>query len=159
MSFIHELEAAAHKPLPKAGSVKDLDEAARTIVHYSDVILTADEIDALNATPVTVLAAPGAGKLLRFEGAHVFLDYGGTAWAGSSQTIQFRYTDGSGAVCGTITEAFLESTADAYFTVMGVSCIPVVNAAIVAYGTADFTTGNSPLYMRLFYRVIPVLEI
>jgi hypothetical protein len=85
---------------------------------------------------------------------YAFLDYNSTAWAGSSETIVLKYTDANGASIATITEAFMELTADAYQIVQPVTVVGVANAAVVATASADFTTGNSPLYLRVYYRVV-----
>jgi len=55
--------------------------------------LTNAQVKALHGTPVQILAAPGAGKVIQVITASFTLDYGGTNafTAGASQTIQVYY--------------------------------------------------------------------
>lgn len=131
---------------------------ARGISHglksYKDITLTAAQLDTLAATAVELIPAPGAGKALIFEGAFVFLDYVSATYAGTSETITIKYENGSGATVGTITEAFIESTADAYLNVVPVTAVALVNKALVAIASADLTTGDGIMKLRVYYRVV-----
>lgn len=131
-----------------------------------DVTLTAAQMLALNATPQTLVAAPGAGYALVFEGALLFLDYNSAAYAGidSGDDLSVKYTNSSGAALGGCeATGFLDATADAIRYVRatgaasGVSQItPVANSPLVLHMlTGEITTGNSPLKVRTFYRTIP----
>lgn len=133
----------------------------------ADVTVSSAELLALNATPKTLVAAPGAGQALIFESAIMFLSYAGTAYAGiaAGEDLSVKYTDGSGAaVAGCETTGFLDATADATRFVRataaasGVSQItPVANAPLVLQLlSGEITTGNSPLKLRVFYRVVPM---
>ena len=129
---------------------------------YVDVTVTSAQLLALNATPQTIVAAPGAGKALIFIGALVFLDYNSAAYAGiaEGEDLSVKYTDGSGLEVGKLeATGFLDGTADAVrfgpaSPVAGFT--PVANAALVLHMlTGEVTTGNSPLKLRVFYRTIP----
>lgn len=133
---------------------------------YVDVEITAAQLLALFATPQVIVPAPGAGKLLIFAGALLFLDYGGTAYAdiAAGEDLAVKYTDASGLQVGSAeATGFLDATADArrfvhpYRAASGASQItPVVNAPLVLHMlTGEITTGNSPLKVRTFYHVLP----
>jgi len=135
-------------------------------VRYRDVALTPAQVKALNATPITLVPAPGAGLANVFEGAAVFLKYGTAAYGGiaAGEDLSIKYTDGSGAeVAQCETTGFLDQTANALRYVRpqaaasGNSAItPVANAALVAHMlTGEITTGDSTVYVRVYYRVIP----
>ena len=115
----------------------------------------------LNATPVTMIAAPGAGKYIEVERVHWFLDFGTAAYdaAASGDTLVARYTDGSGtavvdAVAG---DAIGAAAADYHTLVRAVpEVIPVANAPIVAHinvGEWYSAAGDSPLKYEICYRV------
>lgn len=141
-------------------------EAAQSTIQFVDVTISSAEILALNATPKTLVAAPGAGLALIFEGAVAFYDYGTAAYAdiAAGEDIAIKYTNSSGLQVASIeTTGFLDATADAtryaqaYRAASGVSSItPVANAALVAHMlSGEITTGDSPLLMRVYYRVVP----
>lgn len=121
--------------------------------------LTSTQVLALNATPVELVAAPGADKMLEFVGAVVHKP-AGTAYADvhTDDDIEIRYTNASGAQVNTLLECtgFVDqTTAQTRITRPIVTeYTPVANAALVAHmKTGEITTGNSPLYITIVYRV------
>lgn len=128
--------------------------------------ITSAQLLALNATPVEIIPAPGAGKALILEGALLFLDYAGVAYAGiaAGEDLSFKYTNAAGAeVMRVETTGFLDATADALryarptdLTNMIPVHTPIANAPIVAHMlVGEIITGTSPLYVRAYYRVVP----
>lgn len=140
-------------------------EAAETTIKFVDVTITSAELLALNATPKTILAAPGAGL------ANVLVDVvaykaAGTAYAGiaAGEDLSIKYTDSSGLEVAQIeTTGFLDQAtaqtryAKAFNAASGISSItPVANAVLVMMLlTSEITTGNSDLKLRVYYRTIP----
>lgn len=136
-------------------------QAVAAVEYTTDKTITSAQMLALNATPISLVAAPGAGKIIVPKRAVLFLDYNSAAYAGvaSGEDLSFRYTDGSGNQVGTVeTDPFLAATADAYRVVeFSGTYTPVVNAALVLHLlTGEITTGNSPLYVRTQYAIIDV---
>jgi hypothetical protein len=124
-----------------------------------DVAISSAQLLALHTTPRTLVAAPGANKAIVFESAQVFLDYNSAAYAGiaSGDDLNIRYTNGSGAIAGTLeTTGFLDQTADVYALIKpsAGSLILPPNAPLVASLAGAVTTGNSPLGVRVYYRVV-----
>lgn len=137
------------------GGISDSQDAVESVT------LTAAQVNLLNTTPVTLVAAPGAGKALMLLDAVLFLDFATTAYAGiaAGEDLNIRYTDGSGALLATIeTDPFLAATADAVRYVQPTTTAavtPVANAPLVLYmATGNIATGDSPLKVRVRYRVI-----
>lgn len=127
--------------------------------NQKDVVISSAEILALHVTPKTLIAAPGAGKAIALERGVFFLDYNSIAYAsvGAGDDLNIRYTDGSGAVAGTVeTTGFLDQTADKYalLTPPAGSLILPANAPLVASLNGAVTTGNSPVAARLTYNII-----
>lgn len=132
-------------------------------VQSANVTISATELKALNATPKTLVAAPGAGKAIIPVAIQAFLDYGTAAYDGiaAGEGLAFKYTDGSGTQLGSIeATGFLDGSADAarYVDLSPTTAInPTANAALVAHMlTGEIATGDSPLKLRVYYRVIDV---
>lgn len=119
-------------------------------IRYAQVTITNAEIKALRATPKTLVAAPGAGKVLEFLGGVLFHDYGTNALTESTDNMAVRYTDGSGAIVSQAIEAggFVDATADT------MTCIqPKIDAiaaktgcenqALVLHNTGDGEFGGN----------------
>ncbi len=126
-------------------------------------ILTA-EVLALRATPIVIVAAPGALKAVIVDHVEVFLDYNSIAYVDDAgDDLSFRYTDESGIeVVAPIDGAdFTDNAADIYAYSPGVitdaaqGFVPVVNAAVVAsMNNGEVITGNSPIFVHLYYRIV-----
>ena len=130
-----------------------------------DVLVSSAELLALFATPKTIVPAPGAGLALVFEGAAIHKP-AGTAYAGVAvgEDLTVKYTNQAGAeVAQCETTGFLDqATAQTRYvrphTAASLisSLTPTDNAALVlALLVGEITTGNSPLHVRYFYRVVP----
>ncbi len=120
--------------------------------------LTSVNILALNATPITLVAAPGSGKIIVVRGITVKMVTTATAYANGG-ALEFRYTDASGAkVTADIAAAVVTAGAGTTYTsVAGVttSLTNVANAAIVVNNaTAPFITGTGTAVVTTVYEVI-----
>lgn len=124
------------------------------------VTITSAQLLALNATPVSLLAAPTAGyayiidKVVAYKPA-------GTAYAGvaTGEDLAIRYTNGSGTIMATVeTTGFLDqATAQTRAINAVITDITPINAAVVAHmTTGEITTGTSDLKLRLTYRLVPL---
>ena len=146
----------------QAGSISSaaLDE---TLIRYASVSLTNTNMLALAATPIEVVAAPGAGKVLEFISAELFFDYTG-AYTETDDNLVFRYTDGSGVQVSEVVEAtgFVDATADTATNAIAKSDVIVAktgcdNKAIVIdnMGNGEFGGGNAANVVRVkvAYRV------
>lgn len=134
-----------------------------------DVTVTTGQILALFATPVELVAAPSATQYLEFISAQFFLDYNSAAYAGiaAGEDWVVKQENAAGPeVSGHIeTTGFLDLTADARRHVMAAAndgavadYTPVAAKALVLHQlVAEITTGDSPVKVRTYYRVIDVL--
>lgn len=147
------------------GSRQDLDGVTLLDIRHKDTKITTAQLLALHATPISLVAAPGAGKFLMFLGALAFLKYGTVPYDGiaSGEDLGVKYTDASGALVATIeTTGFLDASANALRQVGSMNAIaaanliPVANAALVAnLLVGEIATGDSDLYMRVYYSIQP----
>lgn len=139
-----------------------LAELGATREYEATVTITAAQLRTLNATPITVIAAPGAGKYIDVICCHWFLDYGGVQMdaAAAGDTLVLKYTNGSGTA---ITDAVAGdtiggATADYHTSVIRVpELIPVTNALVCAHiNTGEWyaAAGTSELKALVRYRII-----
>jgi len=138
--------------------------AGRSIAQRS-VLVSSAELLALNAAPKTIVPAPGAGLALVFDGIGIHKP-AGVAYAGiaAGEDLSVKYTDGAGLEVAEIeTTGFLDQAtaqtryAGGFRAASGIASItPVVNSPLVlALLAGEITTGDSPLHVRVFYRIIP----
>lgn len=124
-----DVEALAKSETNKAIVPSNL--AASGFVQFSDVTITAAEIKAIRATPIELVAAPGAGSAHMFLGAQLKLNYGSEVFTETADNLAIKYTDGSGvAVSDTIeSTGFIDQSADTI-----TNAIPVKDAIVAATG-------------------------
>lgn len=125
------------------------------------------ELLALNATAKTILAAPSSGFAAVPVRAVIYKP-AGVAYAGiaAGEDLVFKYTDKNGAQCTGVIETtgFLDQ-ATAQTRVVGFpgstgstagDVTPAAAAAICLHLlTGEITTGDQPLYVTLFYVLVP----
>ncbi len=134
--------------------------------------ITSAQLLALNATPQTIVPAPGAGLAVILNRLHVYKP-AGTAYAGVAvgEDLVAKYTNGSGAQVSSVIETtgFLDqATAQHRYaglpgavTTTAADVAPVANAAVVLHLlTGEIITGTSDLIVWAFYDVVPtVLDV
>lgn len=140
-----------------AGAVTSSD-ISEDVLQVVQVPLTSANILAMNATPVTLIAAPGAGKVIVVDDILLKMVTTATAYANGG-AVELRYTNASGAkVTADIAAAVITAGAGTSYTkVKGVeaSLTVVANAAIViTNATAAFITGTGAGVLTIHYRVV-----
>jgi hypothetical protein len=140
---------------------QDYNEGPRKVEQrFYRVTVSSAEILALNATPKTLVAAPGAGKVLEFVSATLFFDATATAYAGiaAGEDLAIRFTDGSGAIASTTLEVtgLLDQTSDQIRTFKPITTdlTPVVNSPLVLHMlTGEITTGTGVIYLDVIVNI------
>lgn len=141
-----DAEAVAKSETDKAVVPSNL--AASGFLQYADVTLSNSEIKNCRATPVELVAAPGAGSAHLFMGAMLKLNYGGTnAFTETSDNLAIKYTDGSGvAVSDTIeTTGFIDQTADTITNAVPIKDAIVAASAAEAQALVIHNTGDGEI--------------
>lgn len=124
-----------------------------------NVTLSSANILAMSATPVSLIPAPGAGRIILVDSISLKMVTTATQYANGG-AVELRYTDGSGAkVSADIAAAVITAAAaTSYTSVRGVttSLTAVVNSPlVVTNATAAFITGTGAGVLAIAYRVLP----
>lgn len=128
---------------------------ATNILQFVDFTLSAAQMDALNATPITVVSAPAAGSMIMVDSIYLFNDFNTAAFELGAGVLEFRYTDAVGAqVVTDFPNSFVESGADASRLHKSIDVVPVDAAPIVAHASADVTAGDGQIKGRVYYRIV-----
>lgn len=122
--------------------------------------IAAASVATLNATPVEVIAAPGAGEYIEVVSCHWMLDHQGVDYDGAAagEDLSLKYTNAAGAkVTDDVDHSgFADASADAHAIVKGVAVTPVANAAIVAHvlsGEWFAAAGDGILQYEIVYMI------
>lgn len=136
--------------------------------------ISSAEILALNATPITLIAAPGANKAIIVDEIRLFLDYNSATYvAGAGEDLSIQYSGGTViAEIDNDAVAFLTATADAQWLGQP-SAVYAVSAAASGDGVllstidnesvdvtilvGEVATGDSPINYVIRYRIIDYL--
>lgn len=128
--------------------------------------ITSAQLLALNATPITIVAAAGAGMAIVPSRITIYKP-AGTAYAGiaTGEDLVLKYTNGSGAQCSSVIETtgFLDQTTAQTRTAISPASTgatagditPLANAAVVLHLlTGEITTGDSVLNVEVYYTLL-----
>ena len=126
----------------------------------ANVTILAAAVATLSATPVSLIAAPGAGLYIDVHRAHWMLKHNGVDYdaAGADEDLAMSYTDASGDLVVNSVDhlGFGNASADAHAVVFGIDCVPVANAAIVAHllsGEWYGAAGDGDLHVQIDYTI------
>lgn len=126
-------------------------------IYVEEVSLTAANIIAMNATPVELVAAPGAGYVLEFVSATFIFDYGTTQFTGGGTIVIQQGTTGNDWTA-TVPATAVTSAVDAIFVMPVLSAAsiesdPAENDSIViTNATAAFAAGDGVARVKVAYR-------
>jgi predicted RecA/RadA family phage recombinase len=136
-----------------------------TVLRYASVSLTNANIKNLRATPITLVAAPGANKLVELVSAQLVLNYGSNVLTESADNMAIKYNNGSGAAVSQAIEAtnFIDATANTVTNALPkidviAAKTDAVNKALVLHNTGDGEYGgnaanDTTMTVHVCYRV------
>lgn len=121
--------------------------------------IAAASVKTLNAAPVSVIAAPGAGKAIMVDRVHWWLDFATAAYNGvdAGENLSLKYAGGAIATDAVTGAGFGDALADEHRFVGPATVEPTVNVAVqaqIAVGEWFATTGDSPLKYEIWYRIV-----
>lgn len=137
------------------------------VLQVDTVTLTAAQVKGLRAAPATLVAAPGAGKLVVVESLVLQLNYGGNnGFTESTDNLVLQYNDSGQDITGAIEmTGFIDQTADtvaiyypAAIAAMAAATVGV-NEAVELFNTGDGeiagnAANDNTLVATIAYRVV-----
>lgn len=150
------------EPTTIGGALDALADGAVATAEASGTITTA-EILALNGTPITLIAAPGAGKVVVVEEIELFLDYNSAGYvAGAGEDFTIQYSGGLDiATWDNDSDAILVGTADERRLNKPDAVLALEdcdNEAVEAFiASGEVATGDSPMLWRIKYRIVTMI--
>lgn len=132
------------------------------LTHYADVALTSANVKALKATPITLVAAPGADKAIVPEAIAIVVNYGGTnAFTEADDDLSIGYSGGA-EIAEIESTGLIDQTNDEWRYITfeyGETFVPEENKAVVITNLDDEIAGNAgndnTIHVRLYYRTVP----
>jgi hypothetical protein len=119
------------------------------------VVVTAAQVLAMFATPLTVLKAPGMNKILLVDAIMVQVAPGSAAFAAGG-VVSFIYHGGAVAPVGATLTAATVNGAASYNLLQaaaGAVLLPPANTGLdITNITGAFTTGNGTLILTIWYK-------
>lgn len=141
------------------------EDINQKLIQYAEVTISSAQIRALRATPITLVAAPGAGYFLQYLASTHLYDYGGTAYtiADPGDDMKIKYNNSAGtAVAGVIAaDGFIDQVVDMVSTAVGIIALDTAanldNAKLVIHnvGGAEYADGTGVLRIKVSYIVWP----
>lgn len=159
--YLRRLGAANTADLDGLRAGKTPDAPSEVLTYQTEVELSSAELLTLTS-PKLIIEAPGTGKKITITSVSMFLDYNATAYVDpSASELVLAYKDTSGAKLTTIPLAdFIVNTED---SAMEASPNGIVSGGdnastwedqpVVAYLTQAITTGDSPVSLKITYRI------
>lgn len=139
----------------------DTDEMATSMEKYADVTLTSAQVKALKATPITLVAAPGANLAIVPTSVNIVVNYGGTnAFTEDADDLSIGYAS-AGEIAEIESTGLIDQTNDEWRNITfehAETFVPAENEAVVITNLDDEIAGNAAgdntVAIRLYYRVV-----
>jgi hypothetical protein len=140
------------------GRIKHLVGGYRTVIIPTASVLT------LNSVPIQIVPAAGAGTLIVPRMMVASLVYNSATYACNAAGVSLKYgTAGAGTSTGfTLSQAFIQSSTGTNVQIVNQSSAATYLPATTDFNvpltliasTSDPTTGDSALYVRVYFRII-----
>lgn len=139
----------AHPRIPNTGGTTDLESGP---IRSLELTIPTASVLTLSSVGYELVPAPGAGKVLQFLGLVLELIFNSAAYAsGGAVAVNCNNV----IISGTIAAAFVNGSASAAKQMTAISDVVLAaNTSLrLKAATGDFTTGDSPLRVKLIYAV------
>jgi hypothetical protein len=133
-----------------------------TTIHFSNVTtLSTAQVNALKATPITLVPAQGANTIIELVSVMLTYDYATAAFTvGADEDLVIEYADGTDTTASIETTGFLDQAADKIqfypsSLAAGASLGASINQGLQIFntGSGELSDGGGELDVRITYRV------
>jgi hypothetical protein len=131
--------------------------SGENLILHKKVTLTAAQIKTISSVPVSVISAPGAGKVIEIVSAFLRFNYGTVTFDASFSFEVSLYADTAGGRQYTTANNILNRTSSTIQTFdknTSVADQLISNKAIYIDGGDDSTVGDSTIDLYINYRII-----
>lgn len=148
------VDDVAGTPVTKKITVANLLSIART----KTISLSAANIIAMNGTPVELVAAPGAGKVIIVDQVVASFEYGTVQFTGGGNVNIVTETEGTSIIIEIVTDTQMKAASSVVRTHTLQSAINyVTNRGIKITNTiAAFADGDSTMKIFIRYRILTI---
>ena len=142
----------------RANQVVDLSGSLGGVA-YKKVTLTAAQVKALHGTPITLIADPGTGKFIQLIDALIYVNFNSASYAAGS-AVNFMLNS---VIVAATTAALLNAAGSASADIIQPSFPQMATSAAVGAANgaltitaagSEFTTGDSPVDVHLWYSIV-----
>lgn len=161
MAFVQAYQANLNGLATKGDLATAFNTLSANVDHMktylADVSISSAEILALNTTPKVLVSSPGAGKYIEVKRVEFFLDFNSAGYTVPGD-LSLEYSSG-GQVMQVASAGLLDATSDKRWCAHHKDQHPVVPNDGIALKvlTGNPTVGDSPLKVRVDYRIVDVL--
>lgn len=127
--------------------------------YTADVTISPAEMLALNATPKTLVPAPGAGKMIELKRVEFFLDFEASPYTvAGGNDLSLEYS-GGGQILQVETTGWLDQSSDQRRCAHhgDQHAVGVNESVALKMLSGEISVGDSPLKCRVDYRIVDVL--
>lgn len=125
-------------------------------LRYERIEISSAEILLLYSTPKTLVVAPGSGKVIEFVSAVMFLNHGGTDYAGGGNLVIQTITSNTSVSDLVANSELINENEDTYECVQALSdnvSLDVNEGLELINASGVHTTGNGVLVVDVAYRI------
>lgn len=148
--------------LTLASSAINSAKLSPAVLQYTFVAITASAFTGMYATPILLVNAPGANKLLVLDKVDLLMTYGSANYAsGGVVAVQYDSTaNGAGVIASTTLSAATFQAAASTGFMFNTGVVPQTFSTCVNKGlylsniTGAFTTGDSVMVAHVWYKII-----
>lgn len=143
------------------GNPEYRDEAIDMGARFAQLKIISTDVKTLNRTPLLAVTSPGTGKALLPVAVYATMDFRSKAYTYTGAKLNLFYGGqaSTGQKAAAVPGAFLTNSSDkSELALVSTGINPLEDTALyVNVDTSNPTVGDSDIYLRVYYRIVPTL--